>query len=59
MQVSSAYKFKPASDNDWGRSFTGNRKRSGRRIEHCPLYLNDLAIDKTLSMQPKNFLFER
>ena len=58
--MSSAYKFKPASDNDWGRLLTDNRKRSGRRIEHCPPYLNNPTLDKTLSMQNyQNFLFER
>ena len=31
IHVPSAYKQEPASDNDWGRSFTYNRKRIGPR----------------------------
>ena len=57
---SSAYKYEPASVNDWGRSFTYNRKRSGPTIEFCGKpYVNVLALEKTLSIQTKYFLFER
>ena len=47
-------------DNDWGRSVTYNRKRSGPRIEACGTpYFNVPASEKTLSIQTKNFLFEK
>ena len=47
-------------DDDWGRSFTYNRKRSRPGIEPCgTLYFNVPGSEKTLSIQIKNFLFER
>ena len=37
------------SDNDWGRSFTYNRKRSCSRIEPCgTLYFNVPASEKKI-----------
>ena len=50
--MSSAYKQETASDNDWGRSFTYNRKRNGPRIEPCGTpYFNVPVSEKTLSIQ--------
>ena len=48
------------SDNDWGSSFPYNQKRSSPRIEPCdaPCF-NDPVPEKALSIQTKNFLFER
>ena len=59
MQVSSAYKQKPASSNDWGKSFACDRKRSDPRIEPCGTPLMFQPQEKHLSIQTKNFLFER
>ena len=48
----------PASDNDQRKSFTYNRKKSGRRIEPCgTLDFNVPASEKTLSIQTKNQKF--
>ena len=47
------------SDNDKGKSFTYNRKKSGPRIEPCgTTYFNVTASEKTLSIQTKKLLFE-
>ena len=53
IHVSSAYKQERASDNDQGKSFTYNRKRTGTP------YFNVPASAKTLSLQTKDFLFEK
>ena len=48
IHVSSAYKQQPASDNDWGRSFTYNEKQSSPRVKLCGTpYFNVLASGKT------------
>ena len=49
--MSSGCKLEPVSDNDWGRLFTYNRKRSGPRIEPCGTpYFNVPASEKILSI---------
>ena len=61
MLVEDAYViFLQASNNDWGRSVTYNRKRSGPRIDPCGTpYFNVPVSEKTLSIETKNFVFER
>ena len=57
MKVSSAYKQEPSSDNDWGKSFTYNRKKSSSRLESCGTpYFNVPASEETLSIQTKKFV---
>ena len=47
-------------DHYWGRPFTYNRKRSVPRIEPCGTPCFNVPVsEKTLSIQTKNFLFER
>ena len=58
--MSFAYKEEVGSDDDWGRSFTYNRKKIAPRIEPCGTpYFSVPVSEKTLSIETKNFLFER
>ena len=48
------------NDNDWGRSYTYNRKSGSPRIDPCGTrHFNVPVSEKTLSIQTKNFRLER
>ena len=52
----SAHNYEPDSAIDWGRSFRIRRKISALMLQKKESFN---ASEKTLPIQPKNFLFER
>ena len=48
--------IRACSDNDWGRSFTNNRKRRGPRIKPCgTTYFKVPVSEKHYQYKPKIF----